>query len=121
MQKQENKTIEDIFKRMKQNNKKTNIELIKKAYNFAEKYHQEQNRLSGDKYICHPLEVAYILADLEMDDATICASLLHDIVEDTELTNEDVIREFGQEIADMVAGVTKLRKNSIYNNKRTTG
>lgn len=63
----------------------------------------------GESYICHPVEVAYILADLEMDDSTICAAILHDVVEDTEMTNEDITNEFGSEIAEMVLGVTKLR------------
>lgn len=111
MQNDEQITIESIIKRAKENNKKSNPELLLKAYNYAKRYHQTQNRLSGDKYISHPLEVAYILVDLELDDATICAALLHDVVEDTEITHEDIVNEFGEEISDMVAGVTKLRKN----------
>ena len=114
MQSKEPVTIEKIVDKMKQNNPKSNIELIKKAYKFAEKNHKDQNRVSGEKYICHPLEVAYILADLELDDSTICAALLHDVVEDTPVTHEDIVNEFGEEIADMVDGVTKLRKNSIF-------
>ncbi len=114
MQSKEPVTIEKIIKKMEQNNPKSNIELIKKAYKFAEKNHKDQNRVSGEKYICHPLEVAYILADLELDDSTICAALLHDVVEDTPVTHEDIVNEFGEEIADMVDGVTKLRKNSIF-------
>ena len=105
-----NKTIDDIIKRMKLNKRKTNVVLIQKAYNFAAEHHKGQKRMSGEDYIMHPLNVAYILADLQMDDATICAALLHDVVEDTEATNEDVIKNFGEEIAEMVAGVTKLSK-----------
>ena len=116
MQSKENVTIEDIINKMKENNKKTNAQLIKKAYNFAENNHKEQCRMSGEKYICHPLEVAYILADLELDDSTICAALLHDVVEDTIITSQDIVNEFGEEIAEMVAGVTKLRKIAIYYN-----
>lgn len=109
MQSKGNVTIEDIINKMKEKNNKVNEELIRKAYNFAESNHKEQNRMSGEKYICHPLEVAYILADLELDDSTICAALLHDVVEDTIVTSQDIVDEFGEEIAEMVAGVTKLR------------
>ncbi len=105
-----NKTIDDIIKRMKLNKRKTNVALIQKAYNFAAEHHKGQKRMSGEDYIMHPLNVAYILADLQMDDATICAALLHDVVEDTEATNEDIVKNFGEEIAEMVAGVTKLSK-----------
>lgn len=116
MPKKEPITIEKIIEKMKQNNSNSNVELIKKAYEYADKNHKEQNRVSGEKYICHPLEVAYILAELELDDSTIAAALLHDVVEDTPITHQDIIDEFGAEIAEMVEGVTKLRKNSIYNN-----
>ena len=105
-----NKTIDDVIKKMKMNRKKTNVALIQKAYKFAEEHHRGQKRLSGEDYIIHPLNVAYILADLQLDDATICTALLHDVVEDTDVTNEDIIKNFGKEIAEMVAGVTKLGK-----------
>ena len=105
-----NKTIDDVIKKMKENRRKTNTNLILKAYNFAEEHHRGQKRMSGEEYIIHPLDVAYILADLHLDDATICAALLHDVVEDTEVTNEDIVKLFGAEIAEMVAGVTKLSK-----------
>ena len=110
MQEQEQATIQNIIKTMKLNNKKSNSHLIQKAYNYAVSNHKDQKRLSGEDYIVHPLQVAKILADLKMDDATICAALLHDVVEDTPITNEDITREFGEEIAEMVAGVTKLGK-----------
>lgn len=106
----QNKTIDDIIKKMRANKRKSNTALILKAYKMAEKYHQGQKRMSGEDYIIHPLNVAYILADLHLDDATICAALLHDTVEDTEVTNENLEKEFGTEIAEMVAGVTKLSK-----------
>lgn len=105
-----NKSIDDVIKRMKMNRRKTNTGLILKAYNFAEEKHRGQKRMSGEEYIIHPLDVAYILADLQMDDATICAALLHDVVEDTKVTHEDLTKMFGTEIAEMVAGVTKLSK-----------
>ena len=92
------------------NKRKVNTALIQKAYNFATEHHKGQKRMSGEDYIIHPLNVAYILADLQMDDATICAALLHDVVEDTDVTSENIVKNFGEEIAEMVAGVTKLSK-----------
>ena len=103
-------TIDDIIAKAKKNNRKTDTKLITKAYEFAKSHHGDQVRMSGEPYIIHPVQVAYILADLGLDDSTICAALLHDVVEDTEVTNEDLIREFGKEIANMVDGVTKLSK-----------
>ena len=103
-------SIQDIVKKMKMNNRKTNTALIMKAFRLADEKHKGQFRVSGESYIIHPLAVAYILADLKMDDATICAALLHDVVEDTDVTNEQIVKEFGKEIAEMVAGVTKLSK-----------
>ncbi len=103
-------TIEDIVNKMKKNNKKSDIKLIMKAYNYAKENHGDQLRKSGEPYIIHPIQVAYTLAELELDDATICAALLHDVVEDTEVTHQDLINKFGIEIAEMVDGVTKLSK-----------
>ena len=120
MQKREPVTIEKIIEKMKQNNPNSNVDLIEKAYNYANTNHENQNRVSGEKYIIHPLEVADILADLELDDSTIAAALLHDVVEDTPVTHEDIANEFGEEIAEMVEGVTKLRKDTIYYHRRTT-
>lgn len=85
-------------------------ELVERAYEFAKKAHEGQHRISGELYIFHPLEVAMILADLELDTTTIAAGLLHDVVEDTPFTLEDITREFGEEIALLVDGVTKLGK-----------
>ena len=110
MQEKNDIKIEDIIKLQKQNNSKSDSELIKKAYEFAIKYHGDQRRKSGELYIVHPLNVAYILSGLELDDESVCAALLHDVVEDTPATNEDLINEFGESIAAMVAGVTKLGK-----------
>ena len=113
MQNKEEITIEKVIKKMKDNNAKSDSNLIQKAYDYAKLYHKDQKRMSGEEYIIHPLSVAYILSDLELDDSTICAALLHDVVEDTPITHEDIAREFGNEVAEMVEGVTKLRKNSI--------
>ena len=103
-------TIEEIINKMKKNNKKSDSKIIQKAYNFAVEKHGEQLRKSGEPYIIHPMQVANILAELGLDDSTVCAALLHDVVEDTEVTHEDLIREFSLEIAEMVDGVTKLSK-----------
>ena len=84
------------------------LDIVDKAYQFAEVAHRNQLRNSGEDYILHPLEVAQILVELEMDEATIAASLLHDVVEDTSYTIEDIEKEFGSEIALLVDGVTKL-------------
>ncbi|WP_018211095.1 RelA/SpoT family protein [Desulfitobacterium hafniense] len=84
------------------------IKLVEKAYSFAEEAHRGQLRNSGEEYIQHPLEVAKILLELEMDEATIAAAFLHDVVEDTHYTNEDIEREFGSQVAILVDGVTKL-------------
>ncbi len=103
-------TIEEIINKMKKNNKKADSKIVLKAYNFAVEKHGEQLRRSGEPYIIHPMQVANILAELGLDDSTVCAALLHDVVEDTEVTHEDLIREFSLEIAEMVDGVTKLSK-----------
>lgn len=87
-----------------------NIEKLEKAYALAEKAHEGQNRASGEPYISHPLEVAYILADLELDCDTLVGALLHDVVEDTEYTLNDINNEFGDSVAIIVDGVTKLGK-----------
>ncbi len=101
-------TIEDIIEKQKENYPNSDVNLIKKAYEFANKNHGNQCRKSGEPYMIHPVNVAYILATLELDDETLCAALLHDVVEDTPVTHEDLVREFGEPIAEMVAGVTKL-------------
>lgn len=102
--------IEDIINEMKKNNRKTDIKVIKKAYQFAKSHHGDQLRKSGQPYIIHPVQVAYTLATLGLDDSTICAALLHDIVEDTDITKQDLEKEFGTEISELVDGVTKLSK-----------
>ncbi|MFR8234030.1 MAG: RelA/SpoT family protein [Clostridia bacterium] len=109
---QENKEIkiQDVIAKRKEHSRRVDTKLIMKAYNLANEKHKEQKRGSGEPYIIHPLNVAYILADIGLDDSTICAALLHDVVEDTDVTDADLRKEFSDEIADMVAGVTKLSK-----------
>ena len=101
-------TIDDVLEKMKKNNRKSDLKLIRRAYDFAKEKHGDQLRKSGEPYIIHPVQVAYILANLELDDATICAALLHDVAEDTDVTIQDLAKEFSPEIAEMVDGVTKL-------------
>ena len=101
-------TIQDVISKRKQHSRRVDTKLIMKAYNLANEKHKDQKRSSGEPYIIHPLNVAYILADIGLDESTISAALLHDVVEDTDVTDEQLRKEFGDEIADMVAGVTKL-------------
>lgn len=93
------------------------VEAVKKAYKVACKAHEGQKRKSGEPYIIHPICVAIILAELELDKETIMAGLLHDVVEDTEATHEDLVREFGEEVACLVDGVTKLGQLSYSKDK----
>ena len=101
-------TIYDVISKKKEVSRKADTKLIMKAYNLAAEKHKDQKRGSGEPYIIHPLNVAYILASIGMDDNTLCAALLHDVVEDTDVTGKDITDMFGEEISEMVAGVTKL-------------
>ena len=104
----------DAFMRLKELIEKykpnANFALIEKAYNFSTKAHEGQERVSGDPYIIHPVEVGCILAELEMDESSIAAGILHDTIEDTVYTYDFIKKEFGTEIAELVEGVTKLTK-----------
>lgn len=102
--------IGDLLQRMRQYASEDSLKTVEKAYEFAKKAHEGQFRESGAPYIEHPLEVAYILADLELDVDTIIAGLLHDVVEDTAIREETIKAEFGQQVALLVDGVTKLEK-----------
>jgi guanosine-3',5'-bis(diphosphate) 3'-pyrophosphohydrolase len=103
--------IENIINRIESYNPSADISIVIKAYTYAEMAHSTApTRLSGERYFIHPYNVAIILCDMHMDVQTIAAGLLHDVVEDTGKTYDDIKREFGVEIADMVDGVTKLRK-----------
>ena len=99
---------EDLINKVKVYNKFLNLERLNKAYNFAVKAHSNQKRASGDPYSVHPIEVANILTDLKLDSATITTGLLHDTIEDTFATYETIKGEFGDEVADLVDGVTKI-------------
>jgi GTP pyrophosphokinase len=103
-------TAEQVFEQAGCYLSEKDVEFIKKAYEFAKHAHRDQYRKSGEPYIIHPIQVAGILVDLKMDPATIAAGFLHDVVEDTEATKEDLEQEFGAEVAMLVDGVTKLGK-----------
>ena len=98
----------DLIKKVKNYNKFLNPETLNKAYEFALKAHKNQKRDSGDPYLSHPVAVADILSDLKLDSATIATGLLHDTIEDTQVTYNAVQKEFGKEVADLVDGVTKI-------------
>ncbi len=100
--------LENLLLMIQQYSPDSDLDLIIRAYNFAESAHEGQYRKSGEKYFIHPVEVAKILAELELDIYTIAAGLLHDVVEDTKYTYKDIAENFGREIADLVEGVTKL-------------
>src|SRR3990170_2106308 len=102
--------IRTLERKVKNHNPKADLELIRRAFIFAKNSHINQHRRSGELFILHPLGVANILADLGLDTQTIIAALLHDVVEDTELTLDDVENKFGPEIRMLIDGVTKLEK-----------
>lgn len=100
----------DLVERVRSYNANTNEDLLNRAYVYAMKAHGSQTRASGDPYFSHPLEVAAILTDLKLDDATIVAALLHDTIEDTEATRGEIDQIFGPEIGALVEGLTKLKR-----------
>ncbi|MFM1582913.1 RelA/SpoT family protein, partial [Helcococcus ovis] len=108
--------LERLLEAVRKYNKDLDVELITKAFNLAKEKHKGQVRNSGEEYIVHPLEVSIILASMQMDDQTICAGLMHDILEDTDYSKSDMEKEFGEEITALVDGVTKL-KNLQYKTK----
>ena len=108
---------QELVKSVKKYHPSTDLTMIEKAYQVAKAAHKDQVRKSGEPYIIHPLCVGIILADLELDKESIVAGLLHDVVEDTPMTTEDVAREFGDEVALLVDGVTKLGQLSYSADK----
>ena len=106
-----------LIARIRKYHPSTDVSMISKAYQMAKTAHGNQCRKSGEPYIIHPLWVSIILADLEMDKETITAGMLHDVVEDTKYTDEDIKREFGEEVALLVDGVTKLGQLSYSSDK----
>ena len=119
-----NIVLDDLIAILKEYNPEE-VEIVKRAYEYAEDLHNGQYRQSGEPYISHPLNVAYILAELHADRDTVCAGLLHDTLEDTKITKEDIAHDFNQDVANLVDGVTKLAKmnfsskqDQIYANTR---
>lgn len=104
----QDKQLQELIEKIKRYAPNGDLDLIEKAYYYGKKAHEGQLRKSGEPYFIHPIAVANILCDMELDMQTIAAGLLHDVVEDTEFTYEDIKNDFGEEIADLVDGVTKL-------------
>ncbi len=98
----------ELMRRMRANRPNDDLELIRRAYEFSQKHHAGQSRASGEPYLIHPLEVALVLAEMKMDPVAIAAGLLHDSVEDTSVTVVDIRKEFGEQVAHIVEGVTKI-------------
>ena len=107
--------IQEILDKVSAGNPNADLELIQKAYVFAATAHAGQTRLSGEPYLSHPLAVASILAEMGFDEPTIAAGLLHDTVEDTKATIEELDENFGEEVADIVDGVTKISQITFEN------
>ncbi len=98
----------NLVAKIKSYNPQLDVGLLDKAYAIAKKHHENQYRKSGEPFVVHPLEVAKILADIELDQTSIISAMLHDLIEDTEFTYEKVKSEFGEKIANIINGVTKL-------------
>ncbi len=108
-------SIDSLIQKVKSYNGRTDTRFIQDAYEFARTQHANQVRRSGEEFILHPLGVANILADMQMDETTLAAALLHDVVEDTDISLEDVKSQFGEEVAEIIDGVTKLDRLSFRN------
>jgi GTP pyrophosphokinase len=107
--------FEALLRRVQTNRLNEDVSLIRKAWEFCVKHHEGQMRASGEPYIIHPLEVAEVLAEMKMDATSIAAGLLHDSVEDTPATNDEIAEEFGDQVAHIVEGVTKIDKIQFAN------
>ncbi len=114
MSEQKSITVDVLIQKILSGEKQYDLSKIVSAYELANKYHDGQKRESGEPYITHPLAVAYILLELGMDTDTICAALLHDVVEDTDCTLEILQKKFGSDVAMLVNGVTKLKKVETF-------
>jgi GTP diphosphokinase / guanosine-3',5'-bis(diphosphate) 3'-diphosphatase len=115
------KTIDDLCKKITTYHPHADVQIVKKAYYFSEKAHEGQFRRSGEPYIFHPLSVAGILADLRLDIDSIMTGILHDTVEDTTVTLDDIRREFGDTVATLVDGVTKISQMKFKNSVEKQG
>ena len=104
----------DILKLIEEKYIGKDVELLNRAYDFAKKAHVNQKRASGEEYFIHPCTVAQILMDLGLDSATVAAAFLHDVIEDTSVSENDIKKEFGEEVLELVVGVTKLDKIQFH-------
>ena len=102
--------FDQLLEKLRTYNDEEELEVVKKAYTYAAKMHFGVKRMTGEDYIEHPLNVAYILAEMNADCATIAAALLHDVLEDCDVTYDELQEMFGKEITDLVDGVTKINK-----------
>ena len=100
----------DLMRQMQESRPQDDLTIVKKAYDYSLKHHEGQSRASGEPYLVHPLEVALVLAEMKMDPVAVAAGLLHDSVEDTSVTIVDIRKEFGEQVAHIVEGVTKISK-----------
>ena len=105
--------FQQLLAKVAENRPTDDLEIIRKAYEFSLQHHQGQTRASGEPYLIHPLEVSLVLADMKLDSTAISAGLLHDAIEDTGVTHEDIRREFGDQVVHIVEGVTKIDKINL--------
>ena len=110
--------LDDIVERMQNYNPDADVDLVRRAYIFSARAHQGQMRLSGESYLVHPIEVAAILAGLKLDAATVTSGLLHDTIEDTTATPEEIRSVFGDEVAMLVEGMTKLARMELQSREQ---
>src|SRR5579884_475340 len=108
----------ELVEKVRQSRPGEDLDLLRRAYDFAAEHHAEQTRLSGEPYLSHPLSVAHVLADMRLDVATLVAALLHDTVEDTGTTLEEIRELFGAEVARLVEGATKPPRGENLGNMR---
>ncbi len=111
----QNERFEGLLRHVQANRPNEDVSLIRKAWEFCVKHHEGQMRASGEPYIIHPLEVAEVLAEMKLDSTAIAAALLHDAVEDTQATGEEIAAGFGDQVAHIVEGVTKIDKIQFAN------
>src|SRR5215216_7082341 len=111
----------ELVERVRRYNPNTDEDMLNKAYVYAMRAHGTQKRASGDPFFAHPLEVAAILTDLKLDDATIAAAVLHDTIEDTEATLEEINRSFGPQIGALVDGLTKIARLDLVSKRAAQG
>src|SRR5205814_9984730 len=100
----------DLLKKVRANRPNDDLEIIRKAYDYSLQHHKGQSRATGEPFLVHPLQVAMVLAEMKLDPTAIAAGLLHDSVEDTPATKEEILREFGPQVGHIVEGVTKISK-----------